>query len=393
MKNDLDRITELLRSNKYKETQETILALKEKNDKEGNSHWDVKSNYFLGYTYLKEEKYGKAVVHYLEAIRHAEKGVDDFSTDLVSLYNRVAIIYKQFSAFDLAHEYYSKGIALAELISDNRQLVLLKYNKAGLLAEQGQFDEAVSLLEANISQAIEQSYYVSKYYNRLALTYYRAEDFDIALNYFDLYAGTIKGENFEKHGYAFHNKGLVYFAMGDLPTARDFFERAIESKKKHDDESILFSSYFSLGELNEKQNNIEEAISYYSMAIDLLETTEKSIDDIQVLKNQANLLFSINEYVEAKKLEDLYSLKLRNFVDVQREVEQTDKMYNMDLITKRYFDEVDKQERIASIMFFSKLTSGTLLSLLLVIIGYTQYDRIRIRRSIERELASLHVLD
>ena len=64
----------------------------------------------------------------------------------------------------------------------------------------------------------------------------------------------------------------------------------------------------------------------------------------------------------------------------------------MDLITKRYFDEVAKQEQVASILMYSKLISGTLLFLLLFSLWYNWYQKARLRKSIAQELIDLKMI-
>ncbi|MEQ9302736.1 MAG: hypothetical protein RJQ14_02380 [Marinoscillum sp.] len=107
----------------------------------------------------------------------------------------------------------------------------------------------------------------------------------------------------------------------------------------------------------------------------------------------ANCYFEKNLYAESKKYEDLYSESLNNFLKTQEDIQETDRRYNMDLITKRYFDEVAKQEKIATILFYSKLISGTLLALLLFTIGFNWYQKVKLRKNLVRDLMALKMID
>ena len=56
-------------------------------------------------------------------------------------------------------------------------------------------------------------------------------------------------------------------------------------------------------------------------------------------------------------------------------------------------EKVEKQEKIASILFYSRLTSGGLVALLLFVIGYNRYEKLRIKRSIEKQLIHLEMME
>ena len=105
------------------------------------------------------------------------------------------------------------------------------------------------------------------------------------------------------------------------------------------------------------------------------------------------MYYSVNNDILGQKYSELYYNKVQEYLDSQDEIQQQDKEYNFDLITKRYFDEVESQERIASIMQTSKISIGVLVALLLVTIAYHRFDKVRVRRNIEKELTSLQLFD
>ena len=87
-----------------------------------------------------------------------------------------------------------------------------------------------------------------------------------------------------------------------------------------------------------------------------------------------------------------YFEHVQDFIASQNEVQKKDKEYNFELITKRYFDNVEKQDRVASIMMYSKISTGGLVLLLILVVMYYQIEKHRLRKSIERELRTLKVI-
>ena len=330
----------------------------------------------------------------MESIRFAENSNLDLTEDLISLYNRAAIIYRQFKAFDLANEYYEKGIALANQTNNSRMIVLLNFNHAGVFIDNSLYDKALEKLNSNLPYAKEINYKLDDYYNRIASAYLKAKDYNKALQYYSKLQDLVPVTDFEMLGYLNHNIALAYEGLSDNYKTKSHYLKSIDFKKKHHDKTILFSSYFDLGRFLFESGEIDQSLTYFNKAIESVgEKQSLTPSEIEVYKLKANALFHQEKYIEAKGFEDAYTDKLNEYLDLQELVQDSDKSYNMDLITKRYFDEVAKQERIASILFYSKLISGTLLELLLFTVGFNWYQKVQLRRGIVKELVKLKIVD
>ena len=392
-KDDLNQIRSLI-TNDLPEAKSLALELKEKlkNSAEGESYF--RTNYLLGYIYKEEGDYGKAIIYYLESIRLAENSSTDFTEDLISLYNRCAIIYRQFKAYDLATEYYAKGIELAGESGDEKMMNLLNFNLAGVYIDNELYDEALKLLNENLTLAKKHNYKIDDHYNRIASVYLKLKEYDKALTYYNLLEGITSNENYEMLGYLYHNMALAYEGLGENRIyTENLYRKSIELKKQHSNNSILFSSYFDLGRFMYESDRVIESIEYFDLAIELIDNRSTVPSEIDVYKYKANALFAMEKYNDAKAFEDVYASKLNQYLELQENIQDSDKKYNMDLITKRYFDEVAKQERIASILFYSKLISGSLLALLLFTIGLNWYQKVKLRKSIVQELMALKIID
>ena len=100
----------------------------------------TKSNYYLGYYFVNVEgkiDYGKAVVHYLEAIRYGKMDIKNEETSkwLKLAYLNIGALFREYQAYDLATDYYMEGIS----ISNSDSVLIRKFlhnlqNAQGMLA-------------------------------------------------------------------------------------------------------------------------------------------------------------------------------------------------------------------------------------------------------------------
>lgn len=390
---DLAQVRAYLKESHLTEAKNLALEIKDSLEKNPQKEEYFRVNYLLGYIYKEEGDFGKAIIYYLESIRLAEENKEAFSSDLASLYNRCAIIYRQFKAYDLANEYYMKGIDLANAMGDQKMLVRLNFNFAGVYIDNEQYEEALNLLNKHLPLAKELDYKLDDYYNRIASVYLKSDRYSQALENYDILESLVKPNDYEMQGYLYHNMGLAYQGLGNNDYTERFLVKSIELKKKHTDSTILFSSYFDLGQHKFNIGAIDESLAYFNLAINTINDNPVTPSQFEVYKSKANALFQNSEYLEAKTYEDLYTGKLNDYLDLQEDLQEFDRKYNMDLITKRYFDKVARQERISDILLYSKAISGSLLALLLMTVGYNRYQKIKLRRSILEDLIRLKVVD
>ena len=127
-------------------------------------------------------------------------------------------------------------------------------------------------------------------------------------------------------------------------------------------------------------------------AINLIEYTKTNPESFEAYKTLSDLYYSIGDKDKGRFYQEEYFSISQEYIALQQKIQQKDKEYNFELITKRYFDDVKKQDRLASVMMYSKISIGGLLALLIMVVTYFQSEKIRMRKSIERELKSLKVL-
>lgn len=356
----------------------------------------VQSNFILAYlNQMVFNDYGKAVIYYLEAIRYAKKSnYPGAQKDLISFYKNCGVIFRKFKAYDLSKNYYEKGLELANQLSIEKQIVSIKYNLSGILLDEMDYDGAAAILEILITEKISGNKYFD-ILNRLSHIYIKRERYDKAANSLNEILSRSDESPKKIIAYAYQNLGTIESIDGDFHQADSLYQLAFQSIQLI--ESPPVHSVFEI-HLDAARNFVlweknDIALQTFAKAEELIGKITQLPEYFEIYKSLADLHFALRNYHEAKKYEDLYSKSLNQYLNLQEEIQESDRRYNMDLITKRYFDEVAKQERIASILFYSKLISGSLLALLLFSVGYNWYQKVRLRRSIVKELVNLKVID
>lgn len=392
---DFNRVRGLIPTDISK-AKELALSLRERTINDSDEDALFRINYLLGYIYKEEGDFGKSIIYYLEAIRYAENsGRKEFHSDLASLYNRCGIIFRQFKSFELSEEYYQKSTEYSLRTADTASYIRTQYNVSSLLRDQGKHSLAIKTLEEILSLTTVENKKYFEILNRLSMTYYDLGNFELSSHYSKKLLNECLN-NLKLIGYSNHILAKIEIEKGNYQYAQEYLDRALTvlrgSEETKTEKKSIFEVLVDLGTTSHKSGDLFTAISYYNKAEKLIPEVTQQVDFFHVYKNIANVHFEQSDYLEAKKYEDLYSMSLNNYLSMQEEIRNSDKRYNMDLITKRYFDEVAKQERIASILFYSKLISGSLLALLLMTIGYNWYQKVRLRKSIIQELVDLKVI-
>lgn len=389
IKDDLGRIYDLLLSDR-EAAKELILKLKSTNDDLRDDLWMVRSNFYLAYIHKLDDEYGKSVIYYLEAIRNAENAsYEGIIPEKISLHKNLSNIFHQFNAHDLGESYSDKALEFAQLSTDTSQIISIKLNKAINLRKRERFDSAIDLFLEVYSMSPSE-----RVVNEIGLAFMLKKDWINAKLYFNK---LLEEKNTSKiyTARAFHNLGEIEYENGNIEDAIGKLIVSIEIKESlsKKDFKSLFTSYMVTSEYLLEMNALDDARAFLEKAEKLTSKINLSLEQFHIYELLSEYNSLIGETGESQYYSNLYSSKLKSHIDTQEEIQETDKRYNMDLITKRYFDEVAKQEKIASILFYSRLTSGGLLALLLLVIGYNRYEKMRIRRSIEQKLVQFEMLD
>lgn len=394
-KEELDEISLLVKSD-IDSAYSYSLELKKKYSSANDIYGIVKSNFWLAYIQKKRENFGKSVIYYLEAIRFSDNAsYDDVHKDKISLRKNLANIFQSFNAHELASRYNQEAIFIAEEHDSQANLISLKFNEGRNLELKGDHDLSIDLFLSILP--ISEGTRKCRVLNEIGILYQITENYSESERYFNLlYDFSKSDQRFRRYqAQALHNLAEIYFSNKEFDRAVASLENSIKIKESNEKPDVkgLFTSYKTLGEYNLHSGGFSRAKLYFEKAEGLIDKLPSHIDNFDLYQLYAELNFRKGNSVHGKYYSDLYSNKLIEHIALEKKIREIDQRFNMDLITQRYFAEVQKQDRIAEIKFISQLTSGSLLALLLLVIGYYQYQKIVVRRNIEKELVSLKILD
>lgn len=391
-KEDVDRIYAI-----HKDDPDSAYNLSQELVQECNSNEDyyglVKLNYLLGFLHKKDKNIGKSVLHYLEAIRFSEEAdYEDLSTDAIALRYNLGNLYRTYKANDLATTYYKEAIEIADWIDDKEMLIKLKFNLALTYEQANQSDLAISLFTEllNVSSAKREK----RILNQLGLIHWQQGDLEEAKLYFNRLLNIDDGFKIYT-AKALHNLGEIEYGIGNQENAIALINQSIQLKQeiKDVDGRSLFISYKVLGDYLFKKMDFTGALKVYTEAESLIEEVKHESISYELYGSLSQLSYEINNTEDARAYSNLYSSTVASYLTSKESLQETDRQFNMDLITKRYLDEVAKQEQIADILLYSKAISGSLLALLLLTIGYNRYQKVQLRKSILQDLINLKVVD
>ncbi len=353
----------------------------------------VKLNYLLGFLHKKDNNIGKSVLHYLEAIRYAKYAdYEGLLDDEVSLRKNLANTYRIYKANELAIKYYTEAINITDQIGDQKNSISLKFNLALTYAQTDEINSAIKLFNSLIE--ISEKERKKRIINELGLIHWELGDLEKAKEYFSQLIEVADGYQLYK-AKALHNLGEIEYELGNNEEAIELIKSSIQLKNEISDvdQRSLFISYKALGDFLFQKGAFAEAQKAYASAEPLVESVQNEAFSYELFRSLSQLNYELGNPFKARNYSTIYSNKVDGYLEMQQKIQETDKQYNIDLITKRYMDEVARQERIASILFYSKLISGSLLALLLFSVGYNWYQKVRMRRSIVKELVDLKFID
>lgn len=352
----------------------------------------VKANLYLGYLTKKQENYGKSVIYYLEGIRQAEQlEYEGILSDKIWLRRNLANTFRTFEANQLATQYNLEAIQLAESINDTSHLVNLYLNQGLVYQSSARFSLAIDFFKKILDLSEGYRYYEA--INQIGIIFHEGKEYEKAAKYFNLLTG-VSDEFIVFKAKALHNLAEIAFEKGQSEQSIDLLNRSISIKEVNKTGNYgLFLSYRNIGNYLLLSGDLKMAESFLQKGEILAEELNGDPEIFKIYQYLASLYLHKNQTDLSFQYQNTYYEKIQAYLDMQSEIQQQDKEYNFDLITKRYFDEVESQEKIASIIQTSKMSIGGLLTLLLLTIAYYRFDKVRTRKYIEKELVSLNIIE
>ena len=391
LREDLKRTYQLLRSNSDS-TKIMANSLLERSIEENDLFVEVQANFILGYLTKSNEEYGVSVIYYLEAIRLAEDAeYETVLNDRISLRKNLANTFRNFKANGLATQYNLEAIKIAEEENNINQLIDLKMNQGLVYQNEKQYNLAIEMFEDVL--AITPEKYRLDALNQLGLIQQKLKKFDQSKEYLNQLID-LAPDDHNLRATALHNLGEINAYHSDYVTSIDLINQAIDiyTTNGQNDNYGLFNSYRNKGLYLFNLKEYTEAEISLNKAVDLFEFAKSEPQSFEVYKTLSDLYYTLGEPDKGRVYQEKYFSVSQAYIDQQQEIQERAKEYNFELIVKRYFDDVEKQDRMSSVVMYSKISIGSLLVMLILVVAYFQSEKIRMRKSIEKELKTLKVL-
>lgn len=192
----------------------------------------------LGWVHARMKNTDSAVIYYQKALAIKP----DFITTLHNLGN----LYFDSFADDSAIYYYK---TLLPLLSSPDAIIL---NKVGISYDfTRRYDSAVVYYKKAISILPDEPVF----YKNLGNTYYNNKEYENAVEFYEK-ANTL----FPDSNKVYFNLALSYAYVGNYQKAEDLFKKNLKREK---DTSGLYTTYYNLGWVYDKQNKLKDALFWY----------------------------------------------------------------------------------------------------------------------------------
>lgn len=242
---------------------------------------DAEIQYLLGYCYLKKNEFGEAAIYFQKSLVNSEF----FKDSVIALYNglsrnaikikepqRALFFYGEIAKLVPTYEQASNLFLIGDLNFDNGNYPasIQAYTKALAI-------DSISKQARRVKQKLVKALFESNsFYKALLLAQEQYEKLKTAANLLQL------SEIHFALGYKLLNEGL-------LDSAEVFFELIISMQEP---KSLLDDSYFFVGEIYLKRNNLDKALEAYKKVLRLNpyekgEVVRKAKERIKEIKEKA----------------------------------------------------------------------------------------------------------
>ena len=216
------------------------------------------------------------------------------------------------------------GDTLNTLVNAEGQEASIIYNNGVVWCNEGNYDDAIGAF----GRALEMNPEIIQAYYGRGTCYIQQKKYNEAINDLKQY---IKRK---QDNYASYLIGYCYFHIEDIPNATYYFQDAIE---KGCNKADLF---YHLGVINFNNSNYDEAIKYYTRAIEIDDTHAFSYNDRgSSYRMMEKYDRAINDYKKAIELNpnmDIFRSNLGSVYRINKDYEKALEIY--DEILKKYPD-------------------------------------------------------
>jgi tetratricopeptide (TPR) repeat protein len=224
--------------------------------------------------------------------------------------------------YPAAHQHFAQSLKMRELVGDTLGITNNLINIGNLYYLEGQHSDAseyffralryadasennnltaIALMNIGNVLIVQKNYETANEYLQKSLQYHRND------------------KNLKEESKVLHNLGIVYFELGDLTKAKEFYYKAkIIKEELKTDFPELVKIYNNLGLIAKREGNIAEAESFFTTTLDLARKVNDSNTEAAVLNNLGSIKLEQNSHESLpfilQSLEISQNLGLRKIV-------------------------------------------------------------------------------
>ena len=351
----------------------------------------------LGNAYTGESMYPQAHQTYQNAIVLAKKY--DNLYQLSSAYNDLGTLYFTLKSPNKALEYYLKSLEAKKAShSGNRRLANSIFNMANLMLEIQQPERSLEYCRESLRLFSQSQNFegVIMSNNLLSSIFLELDILDSVLLHLNIVDSLLHKYQVspEKNANHYENKGRYWLEVKNQDTALSYFERALELHLNNTTEFTVIKKIASLAEVYMTLQLFNRSYNLYRLAIDRMDTLVsysdwETISRLHVSGGQAAYHIGM--------IEEAYQHQLLAREAIEHQLTE-DHFKTVMLLEIKFRSKQQKQEialqntqlqaQQAQIKTRNWMLGGIgISSLLLLLIGYTQYKRRQEKTEAEKEMA------
>lgn len=361
--------------------------------KDNNDRYHLtKIYYLLGYICEYTDDFGNSIIYYLEGARYGLMSGDErLKADVISIHKNVATLLADYKHFDLAHRFLNEGLNLAREVNNEKQIISFLSNRVFLYLDQEMFEEAIHEIAA-----IRENHIITPERNVILLNKLGWAQQSLGLyeeasrSYKEVIQDTTS-IGLKVYAISLQNLALIKSNEGNYKEALKHLQESINYCKEFNYPRWLLRSYSDIGSIYFNHGNIDQSIKYFNLGIALVENGDQDAESYEIFNLASQAYQSIGNLDLALINKELYSTRLEQYIEQQKEIAELGQLYNIQLLTDRYYDllaadmEQKRTEKLA------KFGIGGTASFFLIILSVVVYRQKRMKITLARELHELEL--
>ena len=232
--------------------------------KYGNPAQEARYLNNIGEDYFNLDLYNEAYEYYSQSLNKG-KGLTDRLPEIIATYN-IGRVLRAMGQHEKARQYIIEAMNLSSEIDDLPGIAYAKLDLALIYIAEKKFDKALEeLAEAYIlSDSLREDVLTPQILVKTAMAYDRKDDYRNALDNYNKALDLYKSQNNQSGiGESYFGKGNVTFHMGDVKSAKAFYEQCEKIANDVKDNELMINCYSALSILYESDKNFEKSLQYY----------------------------------------------------------------------------------------------------------------------------------